>query len=136
MKEILKRRLDGYNLVEILVVLAIIGILILVALPNHTSTIAKAKAVEAKTQLQHLHSLQTMYFYEHSRYSESFNDLGFEQAALVSEGGNANYEVEIVESSNNQFRALATAVVDFDGDGEFNVWEIDQEKKLVEIAKD
>ena len=52
------------------------------------------------------------------------------------EGGQANYLVEIVEASEHGFRATATAVVDFDGDGVYNVWEIDQDKNLRETVKD
>ena len=55
---------------------------------------------------------------------------------MVTEGGNANYRIEIVSADERGFRATATAVVDFDGDGVYNVWEIDQDKELKEITKD
>lgn len=54
----------------------------------------------------------------------------------MTEGGNANYRIEIVRPDERGFRATATAVVDFDGDGVYNVWEIDQDKELKEITKD
>ena len=55
---------------------------------------------------------------------------------MVTEGGHANYRIEIVEASEGGFRATATSVVDFDGDGEYSVWEIDQDKNLKETVKD
>ena len=36
----------------------------------------------------------------------------------------------------NSLDDRATSVVDFDGDGAFNVWEIDQSQDLVEVTKD
>jgi type IV pilus assembly protein PilE len=129
-------RLKALTLMEVLIALVIIGILTLMVLPNHSSTIAKAKAVEAKLQLEHLLSLEKEYFYTYGKYSGSLEELGFEQQKLVTNGGNANYLVEIVASSPSTFSAKATAVVDFDQDGNFDVWEIDQDKNMKEVIKD
>lgn len=131
-----KLTIRAFSLPELLVVLVIIGILILIALPNLMPLISKAKSTEAQQQLAFIHSLEKSYFYTYSRYSDSFDEIGFEHAALVTEGGTANYIIEITNSSAQEFRATATAVVDFDGDGIYNVWEINEKKELKEIIKD
>lgn len=130
------QRLKAFSLTELLVVLIIIGILVLIALPNFLPKITEAKAQEAKLQLKHLFTLQKTYFYMHSKYSASFEELGYEQAVLVTDGGNANYLIEIIENSETTFRAVATSITDFDGDGQYNQWEIDEKQSLVEAVKD
>ena len=130
------KALKAFSLTELLVVLVIIGILVLVAMPNLMPLISRAKATEAQQQLTFLHSLEKSYFYTYSRYSSDLEELGFEQAALVTDGGNANYRIEVVEAGENGFNAQAVSVVDFDKDGVFNVWEIDQDKNLKETVKD
>jgi type IV pilus assembly protein PilE len=109
---------------------------VLIALPNLMPLISRAKSTEAQQQLTFLHTLQKSHFYTYSRYSTSLAELGFEQQRLVSEGGGANYLVEITEATERGFTATATAVVDFDGNGVFNVWEINQERELRETVKD
>lgn len=126
----------AFSLQELLVVLAIIGILTLIALPNLMPLISRAKSAEAQQQLAFLHSLQQTYYYSHSKYSNSLEELGYEQVRTVNEGGTANYLIEIVEASETGFKAKATAVVDFDGDGMLSVWEIDEKKTLTEVTKD
>lgn len=134
---LLKKRVKAYTLTEILVVLVIIGILVLLALPNLLPLITKAKTVEAKTQLTHVQTLEQSYFYEHSKYSKDLTEIGFLQDKLVTDGnGHANYRIEIVNATNTGFTARATAVVDFNGNGTFNVWEIDQDKNLKEVTPD
>lgn len=136
--QLLNKKLKAYTLTEILVVLVIIGILVLLALPNLLPLITKAKSTEAKVQLEHLSTLQKTYFYEKSKYSADLTEIGFIQEKLTTDGkdGRANYKIEIVKSTNNAFLARATAVTDFDGDGTFNVWEIDQDKNLKEVVAD
>ena len=133
---IFKPKLPAFTLTELLVVLAIIGILVMIALPKIMPLISRAKSAEAKLQLQHLHTLQQTYFYINSKYSDSFSEIGFEHEKLTTDGGNANYQVEIVEASGTGFKALATAVVDFDKDGVFNVWQVDQDKNIKEVMPD
>jgi type IV pilus assembly protein PilE len=48
----------------------------------------------------------------------------------------ANYRIEITDASSSGFTAKATAVVDFNGNGTFNVWQINQDKTLKEITPD
>ncbi|WP_410221212.1 type IV pilin protein [Pedobacter sp.] len=134
----LRRRVKAYTLTEILVVLVIIGILVLLALPNLMPLITKAKSTEAKLQLEHVAKLQQSYFYEHSRYATDLTEIGFIQEKLTTDGkdGKANYKIEIVSANNNAFVAKATAVTDFNGNGTYNVWQIDQEHNLKEVIPD
>lgn len=131
-----RKNLPAFSLPELLVVLVIMGILVLIALPNLMPLISRAKSTEAQQQLVFLHSLETSHFYSYSKYSESLDEVGFEQAALVTDGGNANYRIEIMEADEKGFKARATAVVDFDRDGTYDIWEIDQDKNLRQTVKD
>ena len=131
-----KSKVKAYSLSEILIVLAIIGILIMLVLPNQTSVIAQAKSIEAQNMLNHVYNLEKNYFYRHSKYSGSFEEIGFVKEMTISQGGQAVYEISIIESSNNSFKAKARALSDFDGDGIFNEWEIDHKRNLLETIKD
>ena len=128
--------LKAYSLTEILIVLCIIGILLLMVLPNQTSVIGQAKAIEAQAMLNQVYGLQKSNFYRYSKYSGNLKELGFEQEATVDEGGQAVYKIEIIEASNNSFLARATSVTDLDGDGNFNTWEINEKKVLTEVVKE
>ena len=119
-----------------LIVLAIIGILLLIALPNLMPLISKAKSVEAQTQLKAIYNAEKQYFFMYSKYGADFSEIDFEAPKSVKENGAANYSYEILQSSNTQFKARATAITDFNGDGIFNVWEIDQDGNPKQITND
>lgn len=136
MSKLKDKKLNAFSLPELLVVLVIIGILVLIALPNLMPLISKAKSVEAQQQLVFLHSLQQSYFFTHSKYASSLDELGFEQQPLITEDGTANYRIEIAEANENGYTAQAIAVVDFDRDGKYNIWEINQDKQLKETERD
>ena len=133
---ILKRKLKGFNLMEMMVAMIIAGILITAAIVAFAPAISEAKSMEAQQQLEFLHSMEKMYFFKSSKYSSSFSEIKYEAPKLTTEDGSANYRIEIVEAGTNTFKARATAIADFDGDGSLNVWEIDQDKKLKEVTPD
>jgi type IV pilus assembly protein PilE len=136
MKTPLNKKIHSFNLQEMLIVLAIIGILLLIALPNLMPLITKAKSVEAQTQLKAIFNAEKQYYFMNSKYSSNFSEIDFEAPKTIKESGSANYVYEIFESSNSEFKAKATALTDFNGNGVFNVWEIDQNGVPKQITND
>lgn len=120
------RKEDGFSLTELMIVLVIIGVLVLLALPKLMPIVTKAKTTEAKLMLKQVHTLQQAFKYERDRYSVQLTEIGFEQEKLISEGGQARYKIEILNADEKGYQAQATSVVDFDNDGTFNVWLVDQ----------
>jgi len=129
-------RLAAFSLAEILIVLAVIGILIMLVVPNQTAVATRAKAIEAQTALNNIHNLQYAYFLQYSKYSSDLDDIGYVPNKLVTEGGRANYRIEITEASTAGFKAKATAVVDFNGNGTYNTWVVDESGEVKETQKD
>lgn len=127
---------SGFSLTELMVVLVIVGVLVLLALPKLMPVITKAKATEAKLQLKQIYTLQQTYRYEYDHFSTSLAEIGFEQEKLVREGGHARYRMEISSADDKSFIARAVSTVDFDGDGIFNVWEVDQSGTIRERVPD
>ncbi len=119
-----------------MIAILIAGILTALAVPAIMKNVTKAKQAEAKTQLEHLYSLERLHFLEFSKYSPDLEAIDFEQQTLVTEDGGARYKIEIVDAGTTNFTGRATAVQDFDGDGVFNVWEINQDRKVTETVKD
>ncbi|MCB0618720.1 MAG: prepilin-type N-terminal cleavage/methylation domain-containing protein [Saprospiraceae bacterium] len=131
-----KRTLAAFTLTELLVVLVIIGILMLIALPNLMPLIAKTHSLEAQQALTTIQKLQRSYYQQHLAYSDDLVRLGFEPEPTQLEGGGAKYAIWIVESSTEGFVARAEAIVDFDKDGILNQWEIRHVGEPVELVRD
>lgn len=129
-------RLKAMTLTELLVVLAILGILVLMAYPVVMPLFQKARSTEAKIQLKHLCTLQKTYFLEHARYGKELKAVGYQQAPLDKDGGTAHYRIEVVSADNGDFLGRAVAETDFDGDGQMNIWEVDENCQPREVVED
>lgn len=65
------RRAEGFTLSELMIVVAIIGILAAIAIPNFLSYQAKARQSEAKVALGGIFTSALAYFAEHDTFSVS-----------------------------------------------------------------
>ncbi|WP_299334905.1 type II secretion system protein [uncultured Psychroserpens sp.] len=131
-----KLKMKAFSLQEVLIVLLIIGVFMLIALPNLMPLVVKAKSIEAQMQLKYIYNNQTTHRYLYSKYAHDLDDIDFEAPKTVKDNGSANYVYEVIQADNTNFIARATAITDFDGDGIFNVWEINENGIPKQIVKD
>jgi type IV pilus assembly protein PilA len=68
----------GFSLVELMVVVAIIGILASIAIPSLQRYMAKARQSEAKTNLASLYTSEKTFFAEYNTYSTCFDGIGYQ----------------------------------------------------------
>ncbi|WP_328700960.1 type IV pilin protein [Corallococcus silvisoli] len=72
------RKKGGFTLIELMIVVAIIGILAAIAIPNFIRFQAKSKQSEAKTNLKAIFTAQKSFFGEKDKYSSDFTVIGFD----------------------------------------------------------
>src|SRR5216683_2952731 len=71
----------GFTLIELMIVVAIIGILAAIAIPNFMTYQAKARQSEAKVNLGGIFTTATSYFAENNTFSTATGDtLGYRPA--------------------------------------------------------
>src|SRR4051812_25203939 len=76
LKRIQKSR--GFTLIELMIVVAIIGILAAIAIPNFIKFQAKSKQSEAKTNLKAVFTSEKAYFGERDKFTTDFSASGFQ----------------------------------------------------------
>lgn len=104
----------GFSLVELMVVLAMTGLLAAIALPAYQGHLRKARRIDAQGSLQRIQLEQTRWRTQHEAYTASLQDLGLSSSVSAQ----AYYQLSISQASNDGFVAVATAVGDQAKDGD------------------
>jgi type IV pilus assembly protein PilA len=73
-----KRGKRGFTLVELLIVVAIIGVLSTIGVPTFRRMIQKSKKSEAKVNLGGIYTTEAAFFAEYNAYGNNLSRMGFE----------------------------------------------------------
>jgi type IV pilus assembly protein PilE len=74
---------DGFTLIELMIVVAILGILVSVATVSYNHFVIKAKTVEGEIVVHEVDRLEQVYHASKEAYTDSFADLGFTMAGTL-----------------------------------------------------
>lgn len=73
----------GFSLVELMVVVAIIGILAAIAVPSVSKYMAKARQSEAKSNLASLYTAEKAFFAEYNTFDTRFASIGYTPEGML-----------------------------------------------------
>lgn len=91
---------------------------------------------EVRTNLCRIYQLQTAYKAMFGRYTDKINEIIIAQDTLAKARSETKYRVLIKEASDSSFKAIVISVVDFDGDGQYSQWMIDETGDITKMVKD
>jgi type IV pilus assembly protein PilA len=115
----------GFTLIELMIVVAIIGILSAIAIPNFMKFQCRAKQAEAKTLLSGIFTVETAYFGEYSKYCTTKVTLGFTPASPP-----RYYTSPTIAASTNLFTGFtATSGGVPSGQGTRDYWSIKNSRR-------
>jgi len=97
-----KMNSKGFTLIELMIVVAIIGILAAIAIPSFMTYQCKSKQTEAKQALGQIAKLEVAFQVEHDTYTDSKGAIGFTIST-----GNPRYAYALTASATT-FTATAT----------------------------
>lgn len=98
------KKINGFNLLEVLITLGIIGILTSLCFPLYSHHLIEERRLEAKITLEKLATALESYYLSHNTYQgATLENLGF--STFIAKN---NYQLAITNITNNTFSLTAT----------------------------
>lgn len=107
-------KVKGITFIELLIAVAIIGILASVAYPSYTDFVMRSNRTEAQSELLRIANLQEQYFIDQRTYTSDLTDLGLSDNPFINNdtGGNYSFSATIGDDGTS-FTLTATTTGTF-----------------------
>jgi prepilin-type N-terminal cleavage/methylation domain-containing protein len=153
---------QGFMLIELMIVVAIVGFFAMIAVPNFMRYLARARRAEAFMNLGSIYTAEKIYWAEHGSFTpllcgqdgagwkpEGYTGGGKNERFYYSYGfgngeegkhfftgklGAQGQSLKLAHADTKSFLAIAAA--DIDGDGKMDVIGIDQDHKIIILEDD
>jgi len=100
----MKNPQQGFTLIEIMIVVAILGILASIALPAYTQYIREGRRVDGQASLSRIEVAQEKWRVSNPAYTETLSNLG-----VASTSADGHYTLSVSGASATAYTATATA---------------------------
>jgi type IV pilus assembly protein PilA len=104
-------RSKGFTLIELMIVVAIIGILAAIAIPNFIKFQARSKQSEAKANLKAMFTAEKAFYQEKDRFSSLVGEVGF----APERNNRYNYSLTVGANYDNRSTSLASTATNATG---------------------
>ncbi len=109
-----KTKLAGFSLVELMIVVAIIGIIVAIAYPSYQDQVRKSKRTDGHSTILDVMARQERYFSENNTYTTNMKKLGYTADPVVSDNG--HYKVDGVACAGNTIAQCVKLTADAQGE--------------------
>ena len=96
----------GFTLIELMIAVAIVGIIAAVVVPNYTEYVKRASRAEAAAALLDTANKQEQFFVDNREYTETFADLGLQDKT---ENGHFELSIDVVDGNAFTIKAKPIA---------------------------
>lgn len=104
---------SGFTLIELMVAVAVIGLLAAIAYPAYTDSVIKSRRSDGKAKLLEVAQRQERYYTERNTYTTDFTQLGYATSSTVA-SDNGFYSITVAATSGstiaNSFTLTAAPV--------------------------
>lgn len=104
-----KQKKHGFTLIEILIVIAIVGILAAIAIPSYTQYMTQTRRLDAKAFLQEVAGEQVRFFSDNNRFATTMTELGYGEED-TQDSPDGHYTISIANLVPTSFTLTATVV--------------------------